>query len=591
MTIEANLDFEISNAPHKAFVIDKFDIPWKEILDFSEKNWKSKASFLLVNKNCWVEKERMFKLAKNLMDLDLCCTPPFMTLRYSKTAKGVPISGISVDHGLPGGYVESYTFTGRSSCYPPVCMAIPCIWVHKLHKFDKKWLQENDPAYTNQERFFGFLLMLSEIAPMKHGIVDQDDVVCFMELHEAHKNSRFFSKFLPLLMRHSIQRGENSVILGKKGIYADDRDITIIKMDHYGDAILAKHAVAQLLGRLKSTRGPYNETRLNFILSPQAFEVLIPFVVDWINIHYGPEYMYIGETLVHEFWTNEGSISKMNGMTEQFIDKLKNFSPTHFAIDLRSYGETREIFKYLRTWDGQPLRVAAVEGGNIESHLDAILSPFLAKSGTSNAVEMQTLISHIPFWSVPRKENAARFGCYDNYFAKHPIIVNPSCTAPVKNMDTELLWGLIQWFESNEVSYYFAGDRCNMLRKNHNTLKHIAGLLENGKTINDFCVSVAKTNPSVYIGTDSGASHAIADYGIPVVTIMSNCVSWGSWMPVGPRVATIGQVGYNSSCQYIGGSRKMNNACYQAVSKCGGKCAKASVHTVLHACGQVLDSP
>ena len=550
--------------------VDNGEINWEQVRSLVSQCSKYTNSYFLFKDTTIQHSLELVEEMACLMDRTIHSRPPpFVTIK-TRNPDGFILHAISLGINHPSGYAPNYHLTNHIPVALPFLTLIPYYWLDRALNEISVEIDNLSKNGSDIEAFMALTLAITQ-ASSHHAWNGGKSLDYSGYYHNDFTNyplkdkTLFKRTFLPWIMQNSRKMPSSLVIHQPGGIYWEDTSIAIIKLDHYGDAILSLTALSQLYSSLALASC---RTTIHYILSPQAESVIIP--------HAKAHQVNIGKVLIHEFWDDHGSVSKCHGITQDFIEKIKVFPEVDVAIDLRSYPETRPIMNLLRKGGDYlvPLKIGVDfqskhSGSDTKLH---IKSPFMLYGGYSNRAEMNSLVSSIPIWNAP-KHNPIRF---KEFFKHHPVAINPSATAPAKHPSPFFWLSLIDAFEELGIDWMIAGEWKN-LKMDHNKYQYFRGEIpKNPEGLSAFVRDLENKNTSLYICLDSGASHAVAAFSkIPVLTLMSNIVSREGWMPQGPYSTAIGLSSYKAPC-------------YSGTSCCGGKCMNFKVCDVLDAMGLAL---
>jgi hypothetical protein len=294
----------------------------------------------------------------------------------------------------------------------------------------------------------------------------------------------------------------------------DVHEIIAIKLDHIGDIFMARDALSMLGAKF-----------------PTATITVIcaSFAVDIFH-----KWGY--KTIVCDFWSEGGVAAQQHGLSPEDRAMLKGLH-ADLAADLRVGREAREVLSLINAkWKiayGEPCGGLL---GNQPAHGEL---PMLQKS-MSHKKQLEVMVERIDVWSMGTIIN--RDGI---------IGLNRHASARGKLWP---LWDqLVAWLSGHGIPFKEYGPgMCAM---------------------EDFADLVA-SECRVYIGHDTGPTHAVAATGLPVVEIIGGIVPVHEWLATGNVVG----LGVEQRC----------SPCYKPAGCPGMACMGVAVMDVVWGVGEVL---
>jgi GT2 family glycosyltransferase len=189
------------------------------------------------------------------------------------------------------------------------------------------------------------------------------------------------------------------------------------------------------------------------------------------------------KTITCDFWSEGGVTAKLLGLSSDDKTRLQSLS-ADIAIDFRVATEGREVLNLVKA------RWKFAYGTGLLTHVPANMS---------NKKQLDMLVESIDVWDKGTIENANGI-----------IGLNRHASAEWKKWG---LWDrLVEWLSKNGIPFKEYGP----------------GMC----AIEDFAEMVA-SECRVYVGQDTGPTHAVAATGLPIVEIMGNKVPVNEWMATG----------------------------------------------------------
>lgn len=294
------------------------------------------------------------------------------------------------------------------------------------------------------------------------------------------------------------------------------RKIAVVKLDHVGDCYASLPALWRLQER-------FPDGAITVFCGPWAIPIFkeVPFITEIVPI---------------QFFGENGMIGGIVGLSPADIQKLEK-DQFDLTLDFRVSRDTRPVLKYIHSM----AYAAATPIPEIPTLCLGIQVPENIIHGSF----ISALVEYLPVVEAGRPYDSTKPIC---------LAYNASCKAKLWGIErmTELGKELLSEGHSIVVGY------SPIQSSQTEGLAQTLGVpLLKGNTVQDYVNQVIE-KCSIYLGFDTGPSHAVAMAGIPTVTLMGNLVKVDQWIPVGPKVITLHKSmnrppcgnAYNCPCNY-----------------------------------------
>ena len=279
-------------------------------------------------------------------------------------------------------------------------------------------------------------------------------------------------------------------------IVGDIKKIAITKMDHVGDCFATIPAMNRLRERFPDAHytvfcGTWGVPIFKHI----GFKDIIPI------------------TFFHENAMTGGII----GLSKEDKEKL-NAEEYDLAIDFRAFPESHAVLAQIRS-----KHYASVTP---ITNIKTIHTHEAVPRNSIHSRIMQALVGYLPIVKAPRPYDPDKPICLAYNASNKFKLWRPS---RMVQLGQELLT------EGHKV---VVGYSPNQPVETTEMAEKLNVPLIRGSDVQEY-VDKVLDQCSIYLGFDTGPSHATAAAGVPTVTIMGNLVDVEMWMPLGARVITL----------------------------------------------------
>lgn len=275
------------------------------------------------------------------------------------------------------------------------------------------------------------------------------------------------------------------------------RNVAIFKLDHVGDCYYTLPSIERLKERL-----PY--AKFTLFCGPWAIPIF-------------NRYDFLKIIPIDFYGENAMNMKKLEITPEETV--LLQKDEFDLVIDFRYYPDNRELI-------GKNVKSKFYAAVTPISHKETIhISPTVVRDVIHGRM-IAALVGYLPIVrpAIPYDPDKAICLAY-----------NASSKFKLWNINNMVKLGeelLAMGFR------VVVGYSPTQATQTENLAKHLGVPLLRGNSIQDY-VDRVLDQCSVYLGFDTGPSHAIAAAGLPIVTIMGNLVSVPPWVPLGPKVTTL----------------------------------------------------
>jgi len=475
-----------------------------------------------------IQDDWLDKLIEPFDDLTVGCVGP-VTLNPDGSVQGAGARLRMEDSGViglfecPAEIVESQTIGGS-------CMAIRRDVYDDVGGFDEGYI------ITHSDTEMGLRIGRHyKVLTTPHSTIRHYERSSRPAFDLPQDRDRFWAECGLDILKHSAAYHAPSASITYPEVLIEDsiKHILLVKLDHFGDVFI-------VLEQAKKLRDRLSHAKFTVLCGPWAKGIF--------------EKAGFNNIITAEFFGPGGVLGGRKTLSQETLKTIADIKPD-LAIDLRAERSTRNLLSTCGA-----TFTCGYEGIGFTPDFSL---PCLEKR-FHNGKQIDLLIERLPLAQRNVRHNAA----------SKTIALNPAASADVKKWPIDRWVGLSKRLKSLGMDVLLCGgpddqkDLQNIARQAAVQVMGIVSIQDFAETIAEKCL--------IYVGNDTGPTHAVASYGVPVVEVMGGMVPCEEWMAYGQNVITLSMWTpctpcYNTSCPH------------------GKRCLQVNEDDVLWAIGTMLN--